>query len=188
VTDASGTERRRSTRVAIRDWVLMLLVAVAAAWSFQTWVIQSFSIPSESMAPTLTNGDRVLVNKLSYRAHDVHRGDVVVVRRPPRAARASSTEPEDLIKRVIGLPGDLIETRGGHVYIDGRELTEPYLRKGMTTDQIETPYRVPKGQVFLMGDNRIDSRDSRSFGPVPEGLVVGRAFARIWPPNRVGFL
>ena len=178
---------RRQLRVA-GEWLVMLVVAATVAWAFQTWVIQSFSIPSESMATTLTNGDRVLVNKLSYKAHDVHRGDVVVVRRPPSAARTSPDEPEDLIKRVIALPGETIEVRDGRVRIDGRELREPYLRRGTPTEQIDRPFRVPDGELFLMGDNRTDSRDSRVFGPVPEDLVVGRAFARIWPPNRVGFL
>ncbi len=177
---------REQLRAAV-EWLVMIAVAVVVAWGFQAWVIQSFSIPSESMSPTLTNGDRVLVNKLSYKVHDVNRGDVVVLKRPPGAERGSPDDPEDLIKRVIALPGETIEVRRGRIHIDGRELTEPYLPKSVST-VLDEPYRVPEGEIFLMGDNRGDSKDSRSFGAVPEDLVVGRAFARIWPPNRVGFL
>ncbi len=181
------TERTPLSRL-VREWVVLIAAAALIAWAFESWAIQSFSIPSESMAPTLTDGDRVLVNKLSYRAHDVRRGDVVVVERPATAPKGSADDPDDLIKRVIGLPGDTIEARGGTVYINGRPLTEPYLGEGTITDRLDTPLVVPKGEVFLLGDNRMDSKDSRAFGPVPVDSVVGRAFALIWPPNRVAFL
>ena len=136
------TERNPIGRL-VREWAVLIVAAALIAWSFESWVIQSFSIPSESMAPTLTDGDRVLVNKLSYRAHDVHRGDVVVVQRPATAPKGSADDPDDLIKRVIGLPGDTIEARGGTVYINGRPLTEPYLGEGTITDRLDTPQVVP---------------------------------------------
>lgn len=151
-------------------------------------VIESFSIPSESMASSLTNGDRVLVNKLAYTFHDVRRGDVVVIERPAGAPIAQPGEPQDLIKRVIGLPGETIETRNGVVYINGRALTEPYLDLGIETDNIDQPTVVPAGSMFVLGDNRPRSVDSRRFGPVSATLLIGRAAILIWPLNRLSFL
>ncbi len=119
-----------------------------------------------------------------YKVHDINRGDIVVFERP-------KDEPpdaiKDLIKRVIGLPGETISTQNGQVYIDGRPLDEPYLPAGTVTDNLP-PTKVPDGEVFVMGDNRGDSRDSRYFGPIDEDLIVGRAFVRIWPVTHLGFL
>src|SRR5206468_8605748 len=129
-------------------------------------------------------GDRVLVNKLSYKVHDVHRGDVVVFERPPgQPANAI----KDLIKRVVGLPGDEIEAKNGVVYIDGKKLDEKYLVDGVTTNNLPKQ-EVPSGHVFVMGDNRSDSADSRVFGPIDEDTIVGRAFIRVWPPPDIGLL
>jgi len=170
------------------EWLAIVAGAVVVALLIQVVVLQSFVIPSESMASTLTNGDRVLVNKLAYTFHEVRRGDVVVIERPPAAPPARPGEPEDLIKRVIGLPGETIETRDGVVYIDGRALTEPYLADGVGTDGLEQPVVIPSGSMFVMGDNRPNSVDSRRFGAVPTALLIGRAAILIWPLNRVGFL
>lgn len=169
------------------EWLGVVLIAIAVALVVKLFVIQAFSIPSESMVDTLEVGDRVLVNKLSYDAHDIHRGDVVVFERPPAMASMPG-DPEDLIKRVIGLPGETVEAHGGTVFINGRQLIEPYLEKGTRTDNLEQPVVVPKGKIFVMGDNRTRSRDSRFIGAIDEDLVVGRAFARIWPLSRIGFL
>lgn len=169
------------------EWVAVVGIAVLVALVVKVFIIQAFSIPSESMVPTLEIGDRVLVNKLSYDAHDIHRGDVIVFERPS-SLPATPGDPEDLIKRVIGLPGESVETVGGTVYIDGRQLIEPYLSDGTSTDGLDQAVKVPKGHVFVMGDNRGRSRDSRFIGAIDEHLVVGRAFARIWPLSRVGFL
>jgi signal peptidase I len=139
------------------------------------------------MVPTLQDGDRVLVNKLSYDAHDVNRGDVVVFHRPPNLVAAEG-DPEDLIKRVIGLPGETVTSRDGVVYIDDRRLTEPYLPEGTTTFNLDAPITVPDGHVLVMGDNRGNSTDGRSFGPIPIDSVIGRAFVIMWPPGRMGAL
>jgi signal peptidase I len=140
------------------------------------------------MEPTLHEGDRVLVNKLSYKLHDVHRGDVVVFRRP-EGAESGDDDIEDLIKRVIGLPGDTVETVDGVIYVNGEPLPEPYLVKGTRSDSPPVQRQViPKDHYFVMGDNRGNSQDSRFFGPIDGGLIVGRAFWRIYPLDDIGGL
>jgi signal peptidase I len=174
------------------EWLLVLLGAVGVALLIITTSIQAFFIPSGSMKNTLGIGDRVLVNKWSYRLHPIHRGDIVVFSRPDGE---TATNVNDLIKRVIGLPGESITIHDNHVFIDGRQLDEPYLPPGVTTQNAGThqcpvtkPCVVPAKQIWVMGDNRNDSADSRFFGPIPESKVVGRAFFRIWPLNRLGGL
>ena len=166
------------------EWGAILVVAVLAAILIRSFVVQPFFIPSGSMEPTLQVGDRVLVNKLSYSFHSVHRGDIVVFSKPP-----NDTSPgvKDLIKRVIGLPGETISAQDGHVDINGRPLAEPWLPRGVTTGNFG-PVVIPKGDYFMMGDNRGDSADSRVLGPVSGKLFVGRAFLRVWPLSRIGFL
>jgi signal peptidase I len=167
-------------------------------------VAQAFFIPSESMESTLKVGDRVLVSRLSYRLHDPRRGDIVVFTSPFRNGKDDRSVPvrvlhgilesvglrqpstEDFIKRVIGLPGDTVEGRDGKVYINGRELLEPYLEEE-TVPAFE-PKMVPEGKLWVMGDNRNQSQDARVFGPIDEGKVIGRAILRIWPIPRIGFL
>ena len=136
------------------------------------------------MDPTLKVGDRVLVNKLSYELHDVNRGDLVVFARPDQGV---GNEVDDLIKRVVGLPGETVEARAGIIYIDGRHLMEPYLRDVVVTNDFG-PLDVGEDEMFVMGDNRGDSRDSRVFGSQPTENLVGRAFLRVWPPSNLGFL
>lgn len=159
------------------EWVGIVLGALAVALVVKTFLFQAFFIPSLSMYSTLDKGDRVLVNKLSYRLHDVNRGDLVVFERPPNVA---DTGIEDLIKRVVGLEGDVVEGHDGKVFINGRALEENYLDAGMTTSDF--PRRtIPEDHIFVMGDNRGNSEDSRIFGPIDEDLLVGRAFVRVWP-------
>jgi len=159
------------------EWVVIIGGAFLVAFVVKTFLIQAFFIPSGSMLPTLHEDDRVLVNKLSYDLHDVHRGDLVVFERPENEAAG---QIKDLIKRVVGLPGERIESRDGDVYIDGDLLEEPYLADGAETTGLE-PQTVPEGHVFVMGDNRGDSMDSRVFHAIDEDLIVGRAFVRVWP-------
>ena len=151
----------------------MIVGALVVALVVKTFLFQAFYIPSGSMEPTLEKGDRVLVNKLSYDLHDVNRGDIVVFE--PTRARSGTDGIKDLIKRVIGLPGDVIETRDGVVYVNGEPLDEPYLAEGtMTGDPSDGQnpaierQTVPEGHVFVMGDNRANSADSRYRGPIPE--------------------
>jgi len=174
------------TRNAL-EWVLVIVGAVLVALLVRNFVVQSFRIPSPSMHPTLLEGDRVLVNRLSYKLHDVNRGDVVVFSRPA-SAPAAPDEPKDLIKRVVALPGETIVARDGIVYVDDKPLDEPYLPKGTSTGNLDKPVKVPAGQVFVMGDNRGNSSDSRFIGTIPIDTIVGRAFAIIWPFSRISGL
>jgi signal peptidase I len=179
-TAGEQKQRKRKKESGLRnavEWVVIIGGAFLVAFVVKTFLIQAFFIPSGSMLPTLHEDDRVLVNKLSYDLHDVHRGDLVVFERPENEAAG---QIKDLIKRVVGLPGERIESRDGDVYIDGDLLEEPYLADGAETTGLE-PQTVPEGHVFVMGDNRGDSMDSRVFHAINEDLIVGRAFVRVWP-------
>ena len=176
--------RRKRRRRRLLEWPFLIVFSLLAALLLRTWVVQTFYIPSESMHDTLVEGDRVLVNKLAYDFHGLNRGDVIVFRRPPNI----DITDEDLIKRVIGLPGEKVEGRDRHVYINGRELQEPYVPAGCGGTANFPAVRVQPGHVFVMGDNRCDSTDSRVFGPIDTDLVVGRAFVIIWPLGRIGWL
>jgi signal peptidase I len=171
----------------------------------KAFLFQAFYIPSASMEPTLNIGDRVLVNKLSYDLHDVHRGDIVVFTKDPNPGwKNTGTDVTDLVKRVIGLPGETVTEcappNGGNVCINGRELSESYLPKGTVTKFQGTPpdgcaadsppngCKILPGHYFVMGDNRTQSSDARLHGPIKGSSIVGRVFVRIWPLSRLGFL
>jgi signal peptidase I len=184
-TPEVSKSRRRSngTRQAI-EWGLLIVGALVIALLIKTFLFQAFYIPSASMEPTLKVHDRVLVNKLSYHLHSVHRGDIIVFKAPPEERTA---QIKDLVKRVIGLPGDTIEARDGHIYIDAHLLKEPYLPKNTITDDLPKQ-EVPANSYFMMGDNRSASSDSRVFGPIKKSAIIGRAFVRMWPLTHLGFL
>jgi len=184
---AAPVDAERDTGRGMRnavEWAAIVIGALVVAFLVKTFLIQAFFIPSLSMFPTLHEGDRVLVNKLSYQLHDVNRGDMVVFDRPDGQPES---EIKDLIKRVIGLPGETIEARDGVVYIDGERLQEPYLVDGMRTENL-AEQEVPAGHVWVMGDNRSGSSDSRVFGPIDEDTIVGRAFIRVWPLPDISLL
>ena len=170
------------TRNAL-EWAVVIVGAVLVALVLRTLLFQAFYIPSESMETTLLINDRVLVNKASYRLHEVHRGDVVVFARPEEQAGPI----RDLIKRVIALPGETVQAKDNTVFINGRQLVEPYLDPDVVTADFG-PTVVPEGEIFVMGDNRSESFDSRVFGSIEEDRVVGRAFVLFWPLNRIGAL
>ena len=181
-----GGPRSRAVRTTV-EWVGVVVLALLAAFLVKTFVLQTFFIPSASMEPTLDIGDRVFVNKLAYDFHSVRRGDVVVFTLPP--GESAGVGIDDLIKRVIGLPGDTIMSVGNQIYINGRPLNESsWLRAGTQLGPPVPRQKIPAGHYFLMGDNRDNSRDSRFFGPISENLIVGRAFVRIWPLSRLAFL
>ena len=168
------------------EWVVVLVVALLLAAGVRTYVAQMFYIPSGSMLPTLQIGDRIVVDKLSYRIHGVHRGDIVVFRRPP----LEHADYSDLVKRVIGLPGDTIGTLDGRITINGKPLDEPWLPVPMPVTSpsplpegfsLNHPYTVPPGMYYVMGDNRTDSEDSRYFGPISGSLIVGKMAFTAWP-------
>ncbi len=184
-----------------------MAVAVAVAILVRAFVAQAYYIPSGSMLPQLNIDDRVVVSRLSYDLHSPRRGDIVVFKAPPALAATVhlSSDPivrwardfgvalglvEDqtvVIKRVIGLPGEMVSAHNGSVYINGEQLLEPYLPKGTVTSPFG-PVTVPKGDVFVMGDNRGDSYDSRYFGPIPLHTIIGRAIWKVWPFWRASFL
>ena len=170
------------TRNAV-EWLAILGGALVVALLVTRFLVQAFFIPSLSMAPTLLKDDRVLVNKLSYDLHEVNRGDVIVFER----VGSEGGDIKDLIKRVIALSGDRIEARDGVVFVNDVAIDEPYLAPGTQTTDFDAR-TVPAGHVFVLGDNRGDSRDIRFFGPLPEELIIGRAFVKVWPPTDLGLL
>ncbi len=163
------------------DWLVVMGIALLAAFLIRTYVLAHFVVDGTSMVTTLEDGDRVFVNKVSYRLHDPRRGDVVVLH------EIDATAQRDLIKRVVGLPGETIEMRNCQVFVGGRLLIEPYLdpevvRPGNCGEDFE-PLDVEDGRVFVMGDNRGGSMDSRVLGTVDEDELVGRAFVVFWPSS-----
>jgi signal peptidase I len=200
--------RRRNTV----EWVVVLASALVIALVIKTFLFQAFFIPSDSMVPTLKVGDRVLVNKLSYRVHDVHDGDVIVFDRPSTEAQTvegcdggqvtfprsqlSGSEVHDLIKRVIATEGQTVEQRDGKIFVNGQAIDETYLFKDDKGVAEPSPafksssqcIKVPAGKVFVLGDHRQDSAASNVFGPIPDSTIVGRAFMRVWPPGDIGGL
>lgn len=165
------------------EWVVVVVVALAVAFGIKSFLIQPYYIPSGSMIPTLAIGDRILVNKVAYDIHGVHRGDIVVFAKPPRDV--GDPEVKDLVKRVIGLPGETISSASGHVLINGHVLNEPYLPAGIAFGPPIQTQVIPANHYFMMGDNRGDSKDSRYFGPVARSLFVGHVFMRVWPLSRI---
>ncbi len=173
------------------EWLVVLGGALVVALVIRTFLFATFWIPSASMHPTLLEKDRVIVNKLSYKVHDVHRGDIVVFSKPPGESDITENgrQVKDLIKRVVGLPGETVSLRNGKVLVDGKVLAEPYLPRGTRTEPIcdlRTSFEVPEGAVFVMGDNRANSKDARCFRDhsIRTSSIVGRAFVRIWPFSR----
>ena len=179
------------------EMAVLVITALVLALLIKTFLFQAFYIPTGSMEPTLHGpGDRVLVNKLPYYVHDPRRGDVIVFENPAvqvdrsliggfvhwlsEGLGRSGVEDEFLIKRVVGLPGETVEAHDGSVYIDGARLDEPYLHEKTADFGPET---VPEGELFMMGDNRNQSQDSRFIGTIPIDDVVGKGEVVIWPPS-----
>jgi signal peptidase I len=187
------SQKQRSQMRAIWEWVFVVVVAISAAMLIRVFLFQQYYIDGPSMQTTLMPEDRVLVNKMSYKLHDIHRGDVIVFDRV-----TNEVQHDDLIKRVLGLPGETLEIRSCIVYIDGVQVDEPYLNPEQTS-QVEpsarcgshtdmAPIVVPEEMVFVMGDNRVQSFDSRDFGPIDSDKVRGRAFVVIWPASAWAWL
>jgi signal peptidase I len=185
----------------------LVVAAAVVAILLNTFVAQAFYIPSTSMVTQLQVNDRVVVSKLAYRLHAPRRGDIVVFSAPPLEQQVAvpagnpvgralqrigqtlgvAESQTELIKRVIGLPGETVEGRYGRVYVNGRPLIEPYLAAATKTSTFG-PVVVPAGQLWVMGDNRGNSSDSRVFGPIARSTVVGRAVWRVWPVPHMSFL
>ena len=208
---AAARARRRAR--ARKEWAIIIVVTILGTFLVRSFVMQSYRIPSDSMETTLhgctgCNDDRILVNKLSYKLHGVHRGDVVVFK--TTGIWLQNLGHEDVVKRVIGLPGDTVRCcdTQGRVVVNGKSIDEPYVYvdpRGVgakhefpTADDAALPWVstvdgqlsvvVPQGELWVMGDHRNDSEDSRYNGPVPKSSVIGRAFMRMWPLSRIGGL
>jgi signal peptidase I len=202
------TRERSTASRTLRELPVLFVVALTIAFLVKTFLAQAFYIPSGSMLPQLQLYDRVVVSKLAYKLHDPHRGDIVVFDAPSArfgrqapdrgpvgnvlhyiGERVGVVQPstDEFIKRVVALPGETVEGRDGRVVVDGRLLEEPYLEAGMVTSTF-APVKVPEGMLWVMGDNRRNSADSRVFGPIKQDTVVGRAVVRVWPPSRASFL
>jgi signal peptidase I len=178
--------RGRGWRRAVAEWAAVLFVAVLLAAGLRAFVFQPFSIPSSSMVPTLDVGDRILVQKAFFNWHDVRAGDVVVFTHPPADTDCSGPDDTDLVKRVVALPGQTIYSSGNNIYVDGRLLAENYLPKpdplgpAIPGASARSPYRVPAGDFYVLGDNRQISCDSRYWGPVKGTTVIGKAVLLWW--------
>ena len=186
ISRRSRRERRKDASKksggGVLEFLVILLVSFVLVFGFvRPFVVEAFWIPSASMVPTLKYGDRVLVNKFIYRFTEPQRGDIIVF-------KSVEGGGEDLIKRVVGVPGDEIAVRGGKLFVNGEPQKEPYVNKKYPDRSFYAPTTVPKDHVFAMGDNRANSQDSRVFGPVPEKNIEGEAFLRFWPPDRIGGL
>ena len=201
--------RSRASRL-LTEYVGLAVVAVLLAFLIRTFVGLAYYIPSESMYPTLKINDRVVVSRVSYRLHDPRRGDIMVFDNPTvetvepgmpvRFLRSvlevvgiHQSNDKNLIKRVVGLPGEELSIHDGRVFINGKALNEPYLRPGVVSSGRDSsptfgPITIPPNHVFMMGDNRPNSADSRYWGPLDEKKIVGRAVVRVWPPWRLSFL
>jgi signal peptidase I len=177
----SGTIRDH--RHEIREWTKTLVFSVLLFFGLKIAVVEAYVIPTGSMRPTIHEGDRVLGSKFHYHLFEPARGEVVVFR-PPEEVRAAMAEPVDrYVKRVVGIPGDLVEIRDGLVFVNGEALDEPYLADPPSYRM--APVRVPEGKLFVLGDNRDQSFDSHAWGFLDQDRLLARVFARYWPPNRL---
>jgi signal peptidase I len=172
-----GLSKRRRALRWLREVLETVLPAVLIAFLINLFLAQATQVHGQSMEPTLHSDQRLVVEKVSYRFHGPRRGDIVVLKSPQQSA-------ELLIKRVIGLPGEAIEIREGRVYVNGQELDEPYLERSKGGNW--GPTIVPPLHIFVLGDNRGFSNDSRAFGMVPIKSIIGRAWVSYWPLDEVG--
>jgi signal peptidase I len=170
-----ASEAGERKRPAWLEVVQTLVLAFILAFLIRTFVVESFQVSGHSMWPTFHNGDRVLVNKLAYVFGKPETGQVIVFRSPVIPS-------EDWIKRVIGVPGDTLAIRKGQVYLNGKLYPEPFVKNNYSYSY--NPIKIPKGYLFVLGDNRPDSYDSRYFGLLNENRVIGQVFLTWWPLNR----
>jgi signal peptidase I len=201
-----ASSKQQTARGSLLELVTIVAVALGLALGIQAFLVKPFRIPSESMKPTLAIGQRVLVDRVSFRFGDPDRGDIVVFKPPAGAddnvcgvrhssesacprptSRRSDT---NFIKRVVGVGGDRLKVIDGRVYLNGRRQKESYIRpdSGCGICNLPREITIPKGHFFMMGDNRGESADSREWGPIPEKWMIGQAFATYWPPRKIGTL
>jgi signal peptidase I len=177
--------RKKPRRRALIEWSAIIVVAVLVSFLLRTFAFQTFFIPSGSMEPTLQVGDRIIVNKLAVSLGTINIGDIVVFKAPP--AENCGEPVTDLVKRVIGIPGDTLTSKGNTIYVNAQPLRESWPHTEPLGQAI-TKITLKANQYFMMGDNHSNSCDSRMWGPVPRSDIIGKAFLRIWPLSRIGFL
>jgi signal peptidase I len=186
------SRHRRGLVGTIVEYAVIIAVAVTVALVVEAYAVKPFVIPTPSMANTVRVGDRVLIDRLTYRFRAVHRGDVVVF---------TGHGPIPLLKRVIGVPGDRLSVAGGRLYVNGAPAPDGFVRvvggqreptlpgpDAMAPWSLQRPFTVPAGAYFVMGDNRTDSDDSRYWGTVARDQILGHAFFIYWPPGQAGGL
>ena len=183
-------------RRTVVEWIVTLAVAAVVVLALEAWVVQPFRVPTSSMEPTLQCArpglgctgrlnDRVIVAKIVYRFRDPHHGEIAVFHAPPEA-KTKCDEGGTFLKRVIALPGEQVSEKNGTFYVDGKKLNEPYIGFYQRDSVTHTWPRDGKDQYFVMGDNRVASCDSRTWGTVPRTNLIGPVFATYWPPQRIG--
>ena len=170
-----------SLRRELRAWTRDLLLAVGLAMVIIIFLYQPVKVEGTSMAPLLTDQERIFINKFVYRFEPIERGDVVVFWYPVDRSKS-------FIKRVVGLPGEMVEVRQGRVYVSGERLEEPYVPPQLTDASTYGPVHVPPDEYFVMGDHRTSSNDSRVFGSVPSRYIYGKAVFAYWPMERFGVI
>jgi len=186
----------RPWRIAI-DWIVTIAGAIAIVLAIKAWVVNPYRIPSSSMEPTLhcarpgegceaRLSDRVLANRFIYHFRSPRRGEIIVFNTPTAAAEAACNASGTFVKRLIGLPGETVSERNGAIFINNKKLDEPYIQPSRRDHQSGT-WNVPAGHYFFMGDNRLQSCDSRRWGSVTRSAIIGEVFMTYWPPNRIAF-
>jgi signal peptidase I len=192
--DRLTTGLPRSWRLTI-DWLVTIVGAILIVLAVKQWIVNPYRIPSSSMEPTLHCArpapgceagfsDRVLACRFCYRLWSPHRGDIIVFRTPPEAVQDCGSGGV-FVKRLIGLPGETWSERNGFVYINSKRLDEAYVRPERRDTETHGPVKIPPGHYFFMGDNRSGSCDSRRWGTVPKGNLIGKVIATYWPPSRI---
>src|SRR2546421_11130409 len=177
----TSKDRQHHVRHEIRVWTRDLLIAIGLALIIIIFLYQPVKVEGTSMAPLLSDQERIFINKFVYRFEPIQRGDVVVFWYPLDHSKS-------FIKRVVGLPGEAVEIRQGAVYVNGKIVPEPYVPPQYEDLSDFGPVRVPKDNYFVMGDHRISSNDSRVFGPVASRFIYGRAVFAYWPVDHFGSL
>ena len=207
---AGGKGNEKSRTNSLVELVVIVLVAIGLALAIQAWIVKPYRIPSGSMEPTLKVGQRVLVDRVGMHFGGPKVGQIVVFHPPkdaeqqvcgpaphmvtPGHAACATPEPQEsstnFIKRIVAGPGDTLEIKEGHAYRNGKRESDSYIAEcgGGSECNFPTPIKIPAGHWFMMGDNRGESDDSRFWGPVPTGWIIGQAFATYWPPDRIGTL
>jgi signal peptidase I len=181
IQDVPPAKSQHSSKKSTIEWIIVLIAAVLISFLVRTYAFQTFSIPSGSMEPTLDIGNHILVNKLSVEFGTINIGDIVVFKAPPAVATACDDDVADLVKRVIGLPGDVLTSKGNLIYVNGKLLKQKWSHFPALGPEGLKTVTVPPGQYFMMGDNHANSCDSRMWGTVPRSDIIGKVFLKFWP-------